>query len=301
MRAGRLDRGVALIAVLWMVAALSILVVGVSSAVRADIRFAQQLRGEVEAAALGDAAIQMAVRDLAMRTNGPVHLERASYTFDGVEITVVVQSAAGFVNPNTAAESLLHDLFVFGGQVEPAQAALLAARVVDWRDSDQNPLPQGAEDEAYVQAGSRFRTRSGPLEVPEDLLQVLGIEYPLYDKIYGFVSLFGQSSGVDPLAASDAVLSILAQGNQDVVQSIAAKRAAGDPAIDMTRLVQAHVEQSGGSVYRMEAQVVLSGRVWSRVRWIDTAQAGGAEGLPWRTLRVEAVRAMGAIGGPDGA
>ena len=297
----RASRGIALVAVLWMVAALSLLVVGVSSAVRADIRFAQQLRAEVQAAALGDAAIQMAIRDLGTRGDRPVQLEQAPYTFDGHEMQVVAQSAAGFVNLNNAPESLLQDLFVFGAGIDPGQAAILAARVADWRDPDQAPLPLGAEDEAYVQAGSRFRTRSGPFEAPEDLLQVLGIEYPLYDKVQGFISAYGQSTGVDPLAASAPVLLILAQGNRDAVQAIAAKRASGDPAIDTTRLILAHVEQGGGTVYRMEAQLVLSGRMWSRVRWVDTAQAGGAEGIPWRTLRVEPVRAMGNVGGVDGS
>lgn len=299
MRPGRSGSGgFAIVVVLWMAAALSLLAVGIAAGVRADVRSSQLLKSEVQAAAVGDAAIQLAVLGLKMREAQPGQAEHAHYVFDEHEVDVFMQSASGFINLNSAPETLLQDLFVFGAGVEPGAAATLAARVLDWRDADHSASAMGAEDDAYVQGGSRFRTRGAPFEAPADVLQVLGMDLDVYDKIQNFITIHGDSPGVDPLSASDGVLSILAHGNSGVVQRISELRDQGSPGIDTTSLVQSHLAAGGGTIYRMEARVRFSGQLWSRARWVDVGQAE-AGGLPWRTLEVMPVRGVSIKGGPD--
>lgn len=291
-------RGIALVAVLWMTAALSLLAVGIASGVRADIRFAQMLDAGVQAAAIGDAAIQQAILDTKTRNDPPAGLARAHVSFDGHDVEVLIQPAGGYVNLNAAPEPLLQDLFIHGAGLAPDLAALLAARVVDWRDPDQDASPLGAENPAYIQGGSRYRTRGALLETPADLLQVLGVDLDIYDKIQNFVTIHGGSPGVDPLAASVGVLSILAHGEKDIALRIAELRDQGTPGIDTTRLVQAHLAPGNGTVFRMEARVTLAGRTWARVRWVDVGQPD-VGGQPWLTLDVEAVRVIGDERGAD--
>lgn len=63
MRASQ--RGVVLVAVLWMVAALTMLVAGLSAAARSEVRGAGNLKERLLLEALADGAILMACRDYA--------------------------------------------------------------------------------------------------------------------------------------------------------------------------------------------------------------------------------------------
>lgn len=58
------SRGVALIAVLWIVAAMAIAVTGMAHAVRNEIRTVAAARSGVETQALGEAAIALAVQKM---------------------------------------------------------------------------------------------------------------------------------------------------------------------------------------------------------------------------------------------
>jgi len=283
-------RGVAVVAVMWIVAALALLVVGMAAGTRADIRAAQVARAEAEASAFGDAAIQLAA--LEMRTSAEPLRTAAmrEYEFEGRPIQVDIRPVEGYIDLNNASDTLLRDLFLIGAGLPQEQAEALAQRVVDWRDPDQMPLPLGAENDAYQAAGSPNLTRGEKLTQPEDLLQILGMTLDVYDKIEHFVTVFG-ASGVDPKAATPAVLAILAKGNIELASKIAAARDSGDPAIDMTGLEQAHLAAASGNRFRVEARLETDGRLVSRVRWIDFSEPGPF-GLPWRTLRVEPPRGI---------
>ncbi|NEI25200.1 general secretion pathway protein GspK, partial [Rhizobium leguminosarum] len=63
-RAGRPARGMVLIAVLWIVASLAIIVTGVTRTIREEARMMALARQDVQAQALGDAAIQVALQTI---------------------------------------------------------------------------------------------------------------------------------------------------------------------------------------------------------------------------------------------
>ena len=293
--------GVALVAVLWMVAALALLGAALAANSRADLRSAQAARAFAEAAALGDAAIQLAALDIRRMPVPPARPAREGYDIEGRRVDVRVMPVGGFVDLNRAPESLLHDLLRYGAGVDDALAATLAQRIIDWRDPDQSARADGAEDDAYVAAGVRYRTRGGPFEAPEDLLQVLGLSLDVYDKVTAFVTIYGLASRVDPLAAGSGVLRVLARGDGVLAARVAAARDTGEITIDMSSFVQEHLQpSSSGTRFRVEARVgEEGGRVLARVRWIDLASKG-ADGSPWRTLRAEPVRAIDPGASPDG-
>ena len=59
----RTYNGLALVAVLWIVAALSIMVTGAMHSVRSELRLVSHVRQSVEAAAKGEAAMQLVLQE----------------------------------------------------------------------------------------------------------------------------------------------------------------------------------------------------------------------------------------------
>jgi general secretion pathway protein K len=282
-RARQHERGLALVAVMWMVAALAILVASLGTATRSEIHVAQTTRGVVEAAALGDAAIQLAMLELGSLPTPVRGLHTRIYTFEGRDITVELVPVAGLIDINFAPHSLLLALLLYGAQLDEKTAEALAERIIEWRTFEHT-----LDDPAYEAAGVRFRPRHGLFEYPEDLLQVLGVSYDVYHMIRRFITVYGDSAGIDPMAAPLGVLAVLARGDVALAQQIAAVRDAGDPVSDLTGLVQEHLGTSVSLTYRLDARVESGGRVYLRTRWVDLGQPG-TDGSEWRTLRIEPV------------
>ena len=283
-------RGVALVVVMWLVAALALLVTALIAGNRADLRGAVNHRLFVEHAALGDAAIRRVAVQLKYATERQVRPFRADVSFAGQILTVSAVPAGGFINLNAAPLELLHALFVHAAGLPDQQATVLASRILDWRDPDDAALPSGAENDQYVAAGTPFLTRGGGFATVDDLVQVLGVSLDVHDRIRSLVTVHGAMSGVDPRYAPAGVLAVLAKGRLDLVDGILAARLADDPVIDTTALEQQFLASTSDSLYRMEASRTVDGMRLTRVLWIDLA-AHGAGGVPWRELAVEAVRA----------
>lgn len=287
-------RGMALVAVLWMTAALSLLVAGMLSTSRTEVRAAQVRSAIGEATALGDAAIQLAVLEWRTATPPPNRLVHTTHVLDGRSIEVRVVPASGYINLNTAPETLLRALLAFSSGFDATAANTLAQRIIDWRDPDDAAQPDGAEAPAYLAAGSAFRPRNGNFVVPEDLLQVLGVDPERYEQIRPLITVWssGGGQGVNPYAAPPEVLAILAGGDLAKASRFAAARDAGDQTIDLTRLEQAHLANGQvGNILHIEAVVpVDDNRRALRGRWIVLAV--GEDGSPWRTILAEPARLL---------
>lgn len=267
---GRLQGGVALVAVLWVVAALSILVTGLVQTQREEIRTASSAHVRQQADAIGQGAIHLVVQGMVMQPLAQARLGRSRVSYDGVEMLVEVQSLAGLVDLNLAPEPLLAALFSVNGGLAPAAAARLAASIVAMRGA----------------------TSAGPpprFQAPEELLNVEGVDYDLYARLAHLVTTDSRGTGrINPLAAPREVLLLLAGGDQALASRIAADRDADVPAMDTTRLQVSFTDTSISSRFRFRAYVPFpDGTQVVVVRDIDISPA--AEGTaPWRTMRMHA-------------
>jgi len=81
---------------------------------------------------------------------------------------------ASKLNLNTASQAMLEAL--------PNMTPDFAAAILDWRDSDAEPRPQGAEDETYSRLTPARRAKNGPFETVEELRLVHGATLEL---LYG--------------------------------------------------------------------------------------------------------------------
>lgn len=281
--------GLALVAVLWMVAALMVIATGVVYAVRGEVRAVASYREMAAAGALGEAGVVLTARQLAGAQRRDNQLRQFEITFERSAVGVRVVPLTGLVDLNSAPEPLLIELIAVAGGVDRGVAARLAQRIGDWRDADEEPRPDGAEDAAYAAAGSPFRTRGGPFEAPEDLLQVLDVDFDLYDRLRPLVTVHARGNGrVDPAAAPPAVLRVLAGGNEQVASAYGDARQASGALADTTRFPASFIGGSPTSRYLVEAAVPLSnGALLMTRRILDVASP--QDGVPWTTLWAERV------------
>lgn len=278
---GRL-RGVALVLVLWFVAALSVIAISLAGLSRSDMRGASALLSSVQAAAIGDAGIQLALLEM---DRDPLFIENGGvgeFVFDGARIRVTVQPDTAFVNLNSASVELLVDLLVIAGKVPPDRAELLARSIEAWRNGDAT----GELAEGYESAGVMFRPRGGSFESSEDLLQVLGIDFDLYVRIRDLVTPYGQGSGLDDRYASLEMLRVLAADREGLAERIYEERRAGQVGVDTSLLEHKHVVRGEGTHFKISADLGLDGTRFVRSRWV-TRLGGGDHSVPWASLAVE--------------
>ena len=262
--------GLALIAVLWVVAALAILVTGFSRLARDEVGLASSLRQGVVAQAAGDAAIALALQELAARPTPISRTVHADFAYHGVQMSVTVMPLNGLIDINSATIPLLARLYEIAGGLSADAAQALAQSTVDVR-SKVGPTNQA----------DRF-------EAVEDLLRVPGVDYDLYARLSPLVTVYVRAGGrVNPMAAPLQVLTVLANGDTSVASRIVQERDSGIEGIDTTALDPAYTAVSSVRRYRVEARVPLADGVQLRVARVIDLGRNSRDGLPWRTLHNE--------------
>lgn len=236
-----LQRGMALIVVLWMLAALSLFAASLGSQVRDRAQQALVQRHLVQGRALGEAAIFLALqqRPQTQRDGGA---EAVPVAFAGHTIAVRWQSWAGLVNINRANESLLTALLMGAAQLSRPQAQLLAQAIVQQRQEESQSA------------------REGPWESVQDLLTVPGMTYPLYTLLQPY------------LVASTDSRTTVAQNLAPPQLRTWLQALAPD---------QLHTSADNGKFYTVTAEVVIDGQgsVLVQRPWVMYRQPSTA--LPW--------------------
>jgi len=273
------QRGIVLVAVLWIVAALVLLVSGMSYLVQVDVRSASSFRAEVEGQALADGAAMLAARDLLSAEKPATAVMTRQYLIDGRVVVAEIAPASGWIDINSAPVGLLKALFEVRAGLPPERAARLAAAVVDWRDPDHAVQPNGAEADEYASAGTAYRPRNDRFQAPEDLLQVLGMNFDVFDSIRDCITVAATGQGgVNAQAAPASVLSVLAHGDDRTVSRVLGRRAGDDPLQDLSGLDDTFLGGGQATAFRVFARIprpdgsALTGAVWLRME-----RSGGAK------------------------
>jgi general secretion pathway protein K len=269
-------RGVALIAVLWLVAAMSLVISGVVQSVRSEMRTIGSYRQTVLANATGDAAILMALQSLHASQQEPKNsIQVVPVQFEGQSYTVRIHPLNGLIDINHAPVTLLAQLYRHAGGLNPEAAQALAQATIVARD-------------ARTSQGISHGFPHG-FDAVEDLLKVPNMSYELYAKLPGLITaeLKEGSGRVNPLAAPLGVLQILADGNVPRAAMLAARRNTDPNAMDTSFFNPAHIETTTSRSLRLEVQIEPTDggavqRAW-HVYWGMDPRSG----LPWRVLSTE--------------
>ena len=208
------QRGVALLLVMWLVAAMSITVGGALALAREEIGLASSRLGEAQAFALGKGIARLALMDrararTAVDKNGdpdPAGLSRvfiSRYEIDDLTVSATVYPASGFVSVAESDPAVWQRLLSGVGGMDNVAAANLAEQIVD---SELATIASaGSGPRGSFQFYSRYRRARSAVYV-EQLLGIEGMNRSVYDRIRPFISPFNVGSGVDPAVAPPEML-----------------------------------------------------------------------------------------------
>ncbi len=208
---GARQRGVALILVLWACALVAIMLGGFAVLARTEGTQARYQFAQAQARYAAEAGLARAVAALhdpdterRWRSDGQPY----RFGFARADITVRITSEDGKVDLNAALPEVLSNL-VASLDVEPDKARALAAAIADWRDTDDDVRPNGAEAGRYEQEGRGYGPRNGPFASIQELQLVLGMTPELYARLRPLVTLWSGRTVPDPAYAPAAVLAAL--------------------------------------------------------------------------------------------
>lgn len=187
-------RASVLVIVLWTCFGLAALALTFAHAMSLELRSAAARSGNAAARAAAEGGLRYAQWVLSQHaTAGQVPRDsdyeaealpvgEATFSFigrdadaDALDTPVYgVVDEASKLNLNTASQAMLEAL--------PGMTPEFAAAIIDWRDGDAEPRPQGAEDETYSRLTPARRPKNGPFETVEELRLVHGATLEL---LYG--------------------------------------------------------------------------------------------------------------------
>ena len=281
MSAVRRTRGAALLLVLWLVVLLTALVGGFALVARVE-----HLQGRVLVHGLTAQNAARAGLEYAMTRLAATEPERQwapdgrpyTWRYTGVDIEVRIVDESGKLDLNQSDAAVLGGLLVALGS-DQAEAARLAAAIIDWRDPD--PLTQaagGAEDADYASAGRPYGAKDAQFEGIAELEQVLGFTPVLYALVAPHVTVHSGLPRPQPEFASAPVLEAIGMDGAAMVQQRGAPP--GGPAGPALPTVGAN--RSG--TYSIESLARLADGRESLLRAVVRAGGGAVPGMAYTVL-----------------
>jgi len=289
MKRAWLQRGAALLLVMWIIALLAALVGAFALIARTEHLQGRVLVRGLVAENAARAGIEYAMTRVAAAEprrqwlpDGRTH--RWRYGDALVEVKIVDEN--GKIDLNQADVALLTE-FIRGFEPDQQKAAQLAAAILDWRDPDSLTQPAGGgEDADYASAGLPYGAKDGEFESVAELEQVIGFTPDLYAKMAPHLTVFSGRVRPDPAFASAQVLDAMGMDGAEVV----ARRQQWDPASGQPP----PVTPDGGSLvggssgtYSIESRAQLADRREAVLRAVVRA-GGSTPGTAYTPLRWQA-------------
>lgn len=202
------ERGAALLAVLWFVAAVAALSIAFVNLARGDWELAAAQVDAVRARALAQEGLvrTMAVVDARRDRRLPAALV---WTTEAGTVTVRLEGEAGKVDLNAATPALIEALARTVGLPEEL-AGEIAAAVVDWRDeNDLRQAKAGAEDRDYDSADRGYGASDRPFRHVAELRYVLPVDGAAYALLAPHLTVYSGKADPERRQASPIVRAAL--------------------------------------------------------------------------------------------
>ena len=244
----RRESGFALILVIWALVALASLASGFVLGSRHEIHLARDAMQELKV----DAAVIEALNYsfLALNRRHPEDRWQADGTVhelperNGVSMRVRVRSEAGKVDINRAPPEVLESLISDRLPGKTAQA--LCDALIDWRDPDDQALPQGAEADDYIAAGYKYTPANRPFQSVQELSRVMGFDSDSVAMLLPYITVYSGTPLIDPLSAS--LVTLKAIPGIDAQSFVEARREQGaalsESAIDLLQAGDQYIDTS---------------------------------------------------------
>ncbi len=284
-------RGIVLAIVLWATALFEVLVVGMLSAARFDLRRGQYRLDRVRALALAEGGIERVTALLTQDQNTWDGLNEAwslgptrSVTFREGDVSVSIEDEGGKLNLNAVPPTQMRK-FLSGRRI-PGEETVFDS-FLDWQDPDESPRLHGAEDDWYLRQPRSYHAKNAPLDSVGEMKLIRGMTDPAFRLISPYLTVYGPGR-VNLNTASFPVLASLPGMDDVLARRIVEYRAGGDgvPGTpdDRPFLVPDQARALVGSVYDRFADLVTVTSTDFSVR--STARVGRATAA----VRVSAAR-----------
>lgn len=95
------------------------------------------------------------------------------------------------ININTATVDVLEYMFEELVGTTSQEASDLADAIIDWRDEDDEPEDNGAEDSYYEGLSEGYSAKNANFDILEELLLVKGFSKEIYDQVAPYLTVYG--------------------------------------------------------------------------------------------------------------
>jgi general secretion pathway protein K len=223
------DRGFIVVAVLWILAALSALVLIYLTFVTNTAVVVAASTDRVQSEALVTAGVELAAYQLtAVGEEGRPSSGTFNARMGTARVSVTFRSEAARIDLNAAPKGLLAGLIIgLGGA--PSNAADYADRILAWRA----PVGAGEDDpetSSYRTAGIAYAPRHAPFPAAEELWLVRGIPPLVVERMLPFVTAFSNMAAINIQDAAPQVVAALPGMTPERLQAVLSQR--GDPRLD---------------------------------------------------------------------
>ena len=276
-------RGFIVVAVLWILAALSALVLVYLTYVTNTAVVVAAGADRVQGEALITAGVELAAFQL---SNAREAVRPTSGTFNARvgagQVAVTFRSEAARVDLNAAPKSLIAGLII-GLGANPSDAASYAERIMAWRTPTESAADD-PENSFYRTSGAPYLPRHAPFPQADELWLVRGIPPLVIEKMLPFVTVFSNLASINVLDAAPQALAALPGMSPGSLQEVLALRP--DPNAD-PRAVRAAAGGEGATLdgskaYRLAVQATSGTGSRGAADVVILLLDGGAE--PFRVL-----------------
>ena len=256
------QHGIALVLVLWIIALLTVMALGLTTTQRTESALTQNQLDGARFRALAEAAINLTVLNLITTPIDTVPAEEVvvpdgfahRLQLDGEWIEVAVQNEASRIDLNQATgEQLAALIDVVNADTldDGLTRDSVVGAIIDWRDADDLTQLNGAEDGDYASADIPYGARDDLFASVDELRQVLGIDSALFQRLAPHLSVDNDSGQVDEQFSSAVVVAALQGITLDDAQRIVDER--DDPVVPGAQ--QARPTNRGGPLYRIRVSM----------------------------------------------
>ncbi len=177
----RRPRAMALVAVLWLLVLLTVLVTVLAKSVRLDSYVSRSTTEQVRCRWAMRAGVEKAMALLNDDTQTSDTLSDLWHendadcndiVLDGCILSIRIIDEAGKLSINTATKKQFMQL--------PMMTEDVAAAIIDWRDKDEKPEPDGVEGGYYMSLSPGYHIRNEPFRTVRELLMVKSVSRDLF-------------------------------------------------------------------------------------------------------------------------
>jgi general secretion pathway protein K len=219
-------KGFALVLVLWVLSLLTIMAGSFALTMQREASVAAGSRNNAQVIAVAESGLAIAELMLMnpgqqqrWRTDGSIY----QIDYAGFKVRVRLLAETGKIDINSADQTLLQG-FMAHAPVEPESQAKLVGAILDWRDEDDLININGAEKEAYKDAGLSYRPRNKPFQSIEELQLVLGMNEQVFKWLENLVTVYSGQPTVDSTQAAKEVLQVLPGADAGLIDEYMAAR-----------------------------------------------------------------------------